>query len=885
MAVGKNFIQIPPDSTGKLVRMTHTAQVKYVNLNPTNYIFKSDQEYTIKFSGAGETSVAKTVHIHNQIDTGSGTGYIEIHYPESVRYKGQTPDTGTGATIGSLDDSVLVGGYVSEVSDYYVNSNHIVGYDNPEYGVNVDSTGSINVRFSEGLPQLDAFGKLRTSGATILGDYVFSDTVLPQFCTSTSWGTGSSVGHNINLRCLQLTTPASSSATADGSFTDTTEMTESSAIYASHTTNTYHHYFPGFSQNMVMTVALNNSEGEANVVREWGYFDDKNGYFFRLNGTVSGGDGLECVIRSSTSGSVKEISISKSITRYLTLNASALPTETDTESIGWSNDPLDGTGNSGKTLNLKSDNIYWIDIQWLGAGRVRFGTYHQGQRVVIHEYNHDDNGTDLNKTPGPHSQTGSLPLRARQYIKAGGSTGVNESKLFWWCGSVITEATVDLSTQGFSQVQSFEVTVSANNINDWKGLNDSYFGDRTGVIKTGNVTTSGTTLTLGDNQDISSIKPGYRLHIHAQNGGTGVIDEENIVTVKEISNTTQIILSSAPDTDFDGLEDVKFHLNVDHEYNLVGVLSPRQYLGSQTDHRNRTVYIPKSFQAWAYHAINGDPAYCELEIYTQPIISGNNRAVNASDGPLQLIDSNNSYGAVNSYEFSDGRMNYFGGGYHNSINFLNGVSEVVDLTGQYANYQAGAFKIYSDDGGNNRCPILRIYQSPAAGVATVVQINTLPTLVDFTRHRENPTPIRFEGIPGAIGTDGTYGLNYSDSGLDFYIRHLDKDKLELYTDANFTTPHDTSTTTTGIVTPAVGAATISTTGPYNPGSPAEDTQGGLTWPGNTGTLSNGGFIISGYGDWLYFAIVVKPVGPSATYDVAKGDIVVHYKLTWNEIPA
>jgi hypothetical protein len=48
-----------------------------------------------------------------------------------------------------------------------------MGYDNPEYGLDVDITGSANVRFSEGLPQLDAWGKLRVSGATHIGDYVF----------------------------------------------------------------------------------------------------------------------------------------------------------------------------------------------------------------------------------------------------------------------------------------------------------------------------------------------------------------------------------------------------------------------------------------------------------------------------------------------------------------------------------------------------------------------------------------------------------------------------------------------------------------------------------------------------------------------------------------
>jgi hypothetical protein len=328
---------------------------------------------------------------------------------------------------------------------------------------------------------------------------------------------------------------------------------------------------------------------------------------------------------------------------------------------------------------------------------------------------------------------------------------------------------------------------------------------------------------------------------------------------------------------------------VDHEYHLVGILSPVTYIGSQTTTKNRTLYLPKSSQAWAYHA-DGTDAFCEIEIYTQPIISGNDKSITAAQsagGPLQSIEPNDAFSAVESYEFSDGLVNYFGSGFHNQVTYVKGVQSTTDLSSQFANYQTGAFKILADNGGNNRCPIARIYQSHAAGEPTVIQINTAPTGVDFTLHRENESSLYFDGVPGAIGAY----LNYDQNGnVPFYVRHLDIEKLELWLDEDFTIPLDTSQATTGL-DPSLNAGGSVNLGPAGTAT----VNGGLTWRGNTGDILGGGFIISGYGDQLHFAIVAKPVGPSADtrttavdgvdgYATTHGDVIVHFKLTWTEIP-
>ena len=116
----------------------------------------------------------------------------------------------------------------------------MVGFENPTNGLDIDNTGSANIRFSEGSPQLDAFGKLRVSGATLLGEYVFSNGTLPtQF--SGTLRNGGTVTWDTNSRALLLT-----NTTANDSHT-------------SWTSNTYHHYFPGSSHLFIGTFALGDS--------------------------------------------------------------------------------------------------------------------------------------------------------------------------------------------------------------------------------------------------------------------------------------------------------------------------------------------------------------------------------------------------------------------------------------------------------------------------------------------------------------------------------------------------------------------------------------------------------------------------------------------------
>lgn len=399
MAGERSYVRVPPDSTGKKVRHEPFHRVGY-NTRVGGHIWQLEQTYTIN-------------GISGTIFTGpnSDTGYVGFKMNSGSDF--QNVDLPAGAAI------VYEGSQVATVASdevIHIPYAQISGGSSPHNTVNVDNTGSMNIRFSEGLPQLDAFGRLRVSGGTTLGDYIFAYNTLPNDFSTRKVG-NATTSHDIDLRAIKLVcpsgVPAAGSSDAAGGFD-----------LVAHTTNTYHHYFPGYSHEAIMTVALGDT-GKNGCTRNWGYFDSQNGYMFRCDDASSG---LKLVIRTNTSGSVTETVITE-----------------------FNGDPVDGTGDSQMTLSLTDDNIYWIDIQWLGAGRVRFGTYHRGQRVVIHEHYHE--GT-VNEGK-PSSQTGALPIC---FSMKNSTSQASETVMLAWCAAVHTEHDVALAEFGTNRLETITKT-------------------------------------------------------------------------------------------------------------------------------------------------------------------------------------------------------------------------------------------------------------------------------------------------------------------------------------------------------------------------------------------------------------------------------------------
>lgn len=91
-------------------------------------------------------------------------------------------------------------------------------------------------------------------------------------------------------------------------------------------------------------------------------------------------------------------------------NVSGSVVDTRVPQSQWNIDRADGTDSIGFDLDVTKANMYWIDLQWHGAGRVRFGVYEpEGARIAIHSFKFA-NTSDYY----PYMRTASLPLRFEQ---------------------------------------------------------------------------------------------------------------------------------------------------------------------------------------------------------------------------------------------------------------------------------------------------------------------------------------------------------------------------------------------------------------------------------------------------------------------------------------
>jgi len=138
-----------------------------------------------------------------------------------------------------------------------------------------------------------------------------------------------------------------------------------------------------------------------------GLFDDLNGIFFRMNGTTP-----EMVIRKG-----------------------GVDTEIVAQSL-WNVDKLDGTGASAIDIDFTKSQIFVVDYQWLGVGRVRVGFSLNGRVYYTHYFTH------LNDLTGPYMFQPSLPVRWE--IKNTGTTE-SVSSMMCICFGVYVEGS-DLQT-------------------------------------------------------------------------------------------------------------------------------------------------------------------------------------------------------------------------------------------------------------------------------------------------------------------------------------------------------------------------------------------------------------------------------------------------------
>jgi hypothetical protein len=635
MAGEKRFTRIPPESTGDRVYMIHTAEIEFTDGGiggSSPHTFVIGDRYDIQdFPG-------NFVHVHGVFDRQNGTGILAVHYNKTAKYENNVPETGKKIYIRGTTTEV---GTVSEAYDVYIPAQNIMGYDNPEYGMDVDITGSANIRFAEGLPQLDAWGKLRVSGATHLGDYVFGQQEKIDDNFSTVGFDGGIIEWSADRKSARVRIDPSPTAPV---------VFDGAAAFAGLTSHTYHHYFPGSSHLYMSTVALNNPT-QTGSTRRWGMFDADNGFFFMLGTGGTGATdntGFCAVIRSNASAAIGDRGAKDLI----------IPRST------WNGDRLDGTGDSQETIDLSHDNIWWIDVQWHGAGRVRFGTYVNGQRVVCHSYFHG------NRYEYAMTQSTSLPV-----CFSNKSTAATTQDLYieTWSASVWTETTKEL-------------------------------------IKTGKPST------------------------YASNHAT---------VTANISDNWQYLFSLSPKETID-----------------TGIV-------------NRTLYMPTSISAYAFDlqggsggtGLGGVDAIIDLKGEINSVHSGHDFSAVPST-QLDVSTAGTSYGSgkIVLQEMFRGRY-------------------AAELTDTYNNYQYGAIKNFSEDGGTKENTISAITNASPAEITISDPLLLLrePQTVNF--------PLNTNRYAGKVEILGSTNASFNGT---YYLKVTGTTTAQLYTDEDLTVPFDST---------------------------------------------------------------------------------------------
>lgn len=235
---------------------------------------------------------------------------------------------------------------------------------------------------------VDAFGRQRVGNPlTLFSNTLIHDSQPLVWDDAEVSGSGTSSTHDPDGACQELTVAAAS------------------AGHRARQTFRRFVYQPGKSQAIAMTGVL--GAPTPGVITRLGQFDDENGLFFQVSE-----DGIAVGRRSSVTGT---------------------PVDTIIPQEDWNIQKLDGTnGPNAISERLRSDmaQVFLIDYQWLGVGRVRFGVDIDGVAIYVHEIRH------ANNIDGVYMSTANNPLR---YEIISDGSNVAEASIKQICSTVIAE--------------------------------------------------------------------------------------------------------------------------------------------------------------------------------------------------------------------------------------------------------------------------------------------------------------------------------------------------------------------------------------------------------------------------------------------------------------
>lgn len=224
----------------------------------------------------------------------------------------------------------------------------------------------VNIKTADS-PSMDAFGRFRMSFPVTLFESMMVFDAQPLI-----WDDAQLSG---------ATTAVTSSTYNTNQCSVTMSVSGGAVSRRVRQTKQYFCYQPGKSHLAIFTGII--GAPQAGIKRCFGLHCEHDGLFFELTGST-----FSVVKRGYMSGTAQDTAYAQSV---------------------WNLDRLDGTSGamnpSGHLLDTSKINIYFLDFEFLGAGRVRFGVNIDGKPIYVHEINHANSATQV------YMSSANLPVR------------------------------------------------------------------------------------------------------------------------------------------------------------------------------------------------------------------------------------------------------------------------------------------------------------------------------------------------------------------------------------------------------------------------------------------------------------------------------------------
>lgn len=584
MAGEKKYTRIPPESTGDRVYMIHTAEINYDGKDPT-HVWQVGAMYTVTGNG-GDTF---TFHLHGVYEPTSTTGRLSVHYSEAAKEEGYVASNDQSIQIDTDNDDILetVATVNTDAYDIYIPAQNIMGHDNPEYGLNVDRFGAADVTFTDGAPEITAFGKLRVNEPRTLAIYDFTHGKMPDQFVNSREGVGVDVVWKEGDGTVELSTTA-----AQGD-------------RVTHTSNLFHACNNGTGVLYIFGARLGDT-GATNVVRNWGAFDATDGFFFQMNGTD-----LRVAHRASLNDGT-----------------------TDTMVVSqddWNLDTLLGTGGgtnpSGMNLDVSKSNIYWIDYQHLAGGRVRYGVYYEGARIACHELVMENGEGMLADVANANALR--IPHRPICWAQAspGGSPGAPAFMYALGAGvylesdtdplSIAQQYSLDYSRKVFSKPHTVGYTKTRQTNGRSPGT--------TSVAAISSISGDGSTVTVDTATD-HGLSTGDRVVIYGTVNHDGLrlpitVTDANTFTYSDSTTNAEVIGNVGEP----GAVTTSGHSG-QTSTQYIFTASPRQFYlnsdGTVSDRENHSVYQPLIFDQYANEIATSSGRPLEVRVFSKCLLRG-----------------------------------------------------------------------------------------------------------------------------------------------------------------------------------------------------------------------------------------------------------------------